>query len=464
MNNNSLAVLILAAGKGTRMNSNVPKVLHSILNRPIINYVLDSVSSFDPEKIVIVLGYESNLIKEKIDGSDFDVAIQDKQLGTGHAVLSARGCLGNFEGSVLILSGDTPLINPKTLNSFFEYHASSCSKVSFITSDVENPFGYGRIIKDKDGQIIGIVEEKDANEDQKEIKEINSGIYIVDSLFLWESLKKLNNDNKQNEYYLPEIIEYAVNNDYKVSTYKIENYEESLGINTRAQLLELGSFMKNKINSTHIDKGVTIIDPATTYISPEVKIGMDTIINPNTYIYGKTNIGESCMIGPSVYIEDSDLGDKVEVKFSSYLTNCKIENGVTLGPFCHLRPEAHIAENAKIGNFVEIKKSKIGVGSKVPHLSYVGDATVGDNVNIGAGTITCNYDGVDKHQTIIEDNVFIGSDTMLVAPVRIGKEATTAAGSTITKDVGDGSLAIERSTQKEISGWSERRKKKKESK
>lgn len=464
MNNFSLAVVILAAGKGTRMNSVVPKVLHRILNQPIIKYVLNSAVALKPQRISVVLGHRSDLVKSELIKYKIDVAIQEQQMGTGHAVLCAKKTLRDFKGNILILSGDVPLIAARTLTEFCDHFYNTNSTISFITSKLDNPSGYGRILRRENNQILDIVEEKDARRDQKKIKEINAGIYLVESSFLWESLNNLNSDNRQNEYYLPGIIRYGIENGVNVSTYELKDHKETLGINTRKQLWELETIMKEKINSKHLENGVTIVDPSNTYISEDVIIGKDTVINPNTHIYGKTQIGENCTIGPSVYIEDSILGNEVVVKFSSYLTNCKIENRVTMGPFCHLRPEAHVKDNAKIGNFVEIKKSQIGIGSKVPHLSYVGDATVGNNVNIGAGTITCNYDGVNKHQTIIEDNVFIGSDTMLVAPIRIGKEATTAAGSTITKDVEQGALAIERSIQKEISGWSERKKKKKDNK
>lgn len=457
----SLAVVILAAGKGTRMNSDVPKVLHKIQNRTLISFVLKSALSLNPQKIVVVAGYKSEDLKKELGSSNVEFVIQQKQLGTGHAVMSAKRSFDGFNGDILILSGDVPSVDSSTLYNFSTYHKKSGSNLSFISAKKPDPSGYGRVLRDSDQNVLSIVEEKDTDINQKEVDEINSGIYLVESDFLWNSLEHLNTDNKQNEYYLPGIIDYGVKNDYSVSAYLVGDYRKILGVNTRSELFELERSMKNDVNAKHLNNGITIVDPATTYISEEAQIGKDTVLRPNTYVYGKTKIGSNSVIGPSVYIEDSILGNNVEVKFSSYLHNCTVEDGVVMGPFCHLRPEAHIKKNAKIGNFVEIKKSVIGEGSKVPHLSYVGDATVGNNVNIGAGTITCNYDGVSKHQTIIEDDVFIGSDSMLVAPVKIGKEATTAAGSTITKDVEPGSLAIERSNQKEIKGWSERRKKKK---
>ncbi|NIQ14136.1 MAG: bifunctional UDP-N-acetylglucosamine diphosphorylase/glucosamine-1-phosphate N-acetyltransferase GlmU [Candidatus Dadabacteria bacterium] len=457
----SLAVVILAAGKGTRMNSGFPKVLHLILKKPIINYALDTATKLNPEKIVSVLGYQSDLIKKTTSLYNTDIQIQREQLGTGHAVLCAKDSLGNFKGQIVVLSGDVPAITIDTLQKFIDYHAKNKFNVSFVSTIISDPTGYGRIIRDENNDVISIVEEKDANKKQKDIKEINCGIYCFDSGYLWNNIKKLDTNNNQNEYYLPGLIELAVMSGNKVGIFKVEEQNEVLGVNTREELLNMEKYMNSKAISKYMDEGVTFIDPDTTFISPDVIIGKDTVIYPNTYLYGKTVIGENCTIGPSAYIENSRVGDFVTVKFSSYLIDCVVENNVTMGPFCHLRPETYIKEKAKIGNFVEIKKSEIGIGSKVPHLSYVGDATVGNDVNIGAGTITCNYDGVNKNKTIIEDNVFIGSDTMLVAPVKIGKEATTAAGSTITKDVASGALAIERSTQKEIKDWSERRKAKK---
>ena len=301
------------------------------------------------------------------------------------------------------------------------------------------------------------MEDKDATADERKGKEINAGIYCVNSSFLWESLGGLDKENSQGEYYLPGIINLCVSRKRRLLAFTLANPKEVSGVNSREQLGEAEKTVRHAINRRHMENGVTIVDPETTYISDSVSVGKDTTLYPNTYIYGETRIGDGCRVGPSVYIEDSLIGDNVEIRFSSYLTGCEVEDGVVMGPFCHLRPEARIKSGAKIGNFVEIKKSEIGVGSKVPHLSYVGDADIGAGVNIGAGTITCNYDGVNKHRTVVEDGAFIGSDTMLVAPVKIGKGATTAAGSTVTKDVSSGALAIERATQKEIKGWAERK-------
>ncbi len=456
----SLAVIILAAGRGVRMNSNLPKVLHPILKKPMLHYVLDAARALEPEKTVLVLGHDSEVVKRQVSDYPLETVIQEPQLGTGHAVLCCERALRDFLGDILILSGDVPAISFSSLREFADSHSKSRADLSLMSTVVDNPAGYGRVLRDADGQVLRVVEDKDATADEKKENEINAGIYCVNSSFLWESLGGLDRENSQAEYYLPGIVDFCVSKKRRLSGFTLADSKEVSGVNSKEQLSEAEATVRRTINRRHMKNGVTIVDPEATYISDSVSIGRDTVVYPNTYIYGKTSIGDGCSIGPSVYIEDSRIGNNSEVRFSSYLTGCEVGDGVVMGPFCHLRPEARIKDGAKIGNFVEIKKSEIGAGSKVPHLSYVGDADIGDGVNIGAGTITCNYDGVNKHRTVVEDGAFIGSDTMLVAPVRVGKEATTAAGSTITKDVSTGALAIERSGQKEVAGWAERKKKK----
>jgi len=457
-----LRTLILAAGKGTRMKSDLPKVIHPILNRPMLNYVLDAVSNLKPDITYIIVGYKKEMICSAVDNLSLNVeyVIQNRQLGTGHAISRAESKLKNFRGDILIINGDCPAITGNELKKFVSKHSKNRSTLSLITSEIENPYGYGRIVRDGANKLHSIIEEKDASLQIKKINEVNSGIYCVKSQFLWEALKKLRTKNRQKEYYLPDIVEYAVGKKMKITTHNVRDSDEILGVNDKAELSKLERILKFRILKKLYMAGVTVVDPESTFISPDVRIGSDTVIQPGTYIFGNTKIGKSCSIGPNVYIEDTAIGNNVEIKFSSYMSSCKIKNNVIIGPFAHLRPEANIGNNSKIGNFVEIKKSKIGNRSKIPHLSYVGDANVGNNVNIGAGTITCNYDGVSKHQTIIEDNVFIGSDSMLVAPVKVGKGATTAAGSTITKDVDRDALAIERNQQKIIKGWKKRKNKK----
>ncbi len=458
----SLAVIILAAGRGVRMNSEFPKALHPILKTPMLRYVLNAARQLDPEKTVLVLGHEFESVAAAISEYSVEIVRQNRQLGTGHAVLCCERVFESFKGDVLILSGDVPAFNSSTLCEFFDSHRRNEAEVSFISAFAENPDGYGRVVRDSKGNVSHIVEHGDSTEAEKEIKEINSGIYCARSAFLWENLKKLNAKNSQKEYYLPGIVDLCVSMKRKLSVFTATDYKEVIGVNTREELSNAEKALRLKINRRHMENGITIQDPETVYISDSVSIGKDTTIYSNTHIYGETSIGSGCEIGPSVYIEDSGIGNNVEIRFSSYLNGCEVEDGVIMGPFCHLRPEAKIKKGAKIGNFVEIKKSEVGIGSKVPHLSYVGDANVGNGVNIGAGTITCNYDGVNKNRTVIEDGAFIGSATMLVAPVKVGKGAVTAAGSAISKDVSADALAIERSEQREVSGWAKRKKPKKE--
>lgn len=452
--------LILAAGKGKRMKSATPKVLHPILGIPLIRYVLDAVSSLSPKEVVIVVGYKSDRIKKELDSKSINFVNQQEQLGTGHAVLSSKNLFKNHKGDILILNGDFPLIKTKTLKSFLKEHIRNSCSVSILTGVVENPKGYGRVIRNKENKVEKIVEERDCNQNQKQIKEINSGAYIMNSEFLWKSIKKINSRNSQKELYLPDIINIAYRNNLNIGVKKVDDFNEILGVNNRNELANAENIIRNEINLKHMNKGVTVIDPQSTFISPTVKIGKDTTIYPNTYIYGDSIVGNNCEIGPSVWIKNSKLGAHANIRMNCFIEGAIVKNNVQVGPFAHLRPETLVEDNAKIGNFVELKKSKVGVGSKVPHLSYVGDCTLGDNVNIGAGTITCNYDGINKNRTIIEDGAFIGSDTMLVAPIKIGRNATTGAGSTITKDVPENSLAIERSKQVSIKNWKRAQKKK----
>lgn len=438
------------------MNSELPKVLHLVLKKPILRCVLDATLEVKPEKIVLVLGHDSESVREAAAGYPAETVIQQPQLGTGHAVMCCEESLGDFAGDILILSGDVPSVSPETLLNFVKSHSESGAEVSFVSAMAEDPRGYGRVVRDPDGRPVRVVEERDATREEKKIMEINAGIYCADSGFLWESLRALDTENSQGEYYLPGIVELCVSRKEKLCVFEAADSKEVLGVNTREELAGAARSSRLAINRRHMENGVTMEDPDSTYISASAVIGRDTVIRPNTHIYGRTRVGKNCEIGPSVYIEDSSLGDGVAVKFSSYLVECRIEDGAAVGPFCHLRPETRVKKRAKIGNFVEVKKSEIGEDSKVSHLSYVGDSDIGDGVNIGAGTITCNYDGREKHRTVIEDEAFVGSDTILVAPVKIGRGAVTGAGSTITRDVSAGALAIERSQQKEIEGWAKR--------
>lgn len=453
MKDMNIAAIILAAGKGKRMNSQIPKVLHMILGVPMLDYVVQEVRELSPEKLVLVLGHGSENIKETTYKNDISIVIQSGQLGTAHAVGSAKEALRDFNGDILILNGDTPLITSNTLSKLIVFHRDKNADISVLTTHLDNPDGYGRIIRKENGYIVRIVEDADANSDEISVSEINSGAYCVHSKFLWYAIDQIVPENKQKEYYLTDIVDVAIRTKKNVRGLSVSNSDEVLGVNNRIELNRVEGVLRNKINNSLMLSGVTIIDPANTYVSPKVSIGIDTTIFPNTYIFGNTKIGDRCRIGPSVWIEESQIGDEATLNFSSFLSNTIVGDNVTIGPFAHLRPDTVIKEGVKIGNFVEIKKSDIGSGSKVPHLSYVGDATIGEGVNIGAGTITCNYDGFNKNETIIEDNAFIGSDTMLVAPVKVGKGATTGAGSTITKDVPPHSLAISRSKQTVKKNW-----------
>lgn len=455
------SVLVLAAGKGKRMKSQLPKVLHQILGCPMLGYVLRAVSEISPKRIVVVIGSGAERVKGAFPSDKIDYVFQREQLGTGHAAMCAREALKNFNRTIVIVNGDFPLIRPETLKGFIETHRKSKATVSLLTTVLDNPHGYGRVIKGRSGNVMRVVEEKDATAKEKETKEINSGTYCVESGFLWKALREIGRNNKQREYYLPDIVGIATKSRKKVVGYLATDSQEVLGVNNRAELASVERIIKRRTNEDFMRSGVTIVDPESTFISPQVSIGADTAIYANTFIYGNATIGNGCRIGPSVWIEDSQIGDEVTIKFSSYITRAVIENKVTIGPFAHIRPGAQILAGAQIGNFVEIKKSKIGRGSKVLHLSYVGDGILGERVNIGAGTITCNYDGFHKYKTVIEDDAFIGSDTMLVAPVRVGKGATTGAGSTITRDVPPGTLAIGRAKQVVIEGWKRRPREKK---
>ncbi len=451
-----LAVVILAAGKGKRMNSYEPKVLHPILGEPMISYVVDLVDFVPRRRKVVVTGYKAERVKEFLADRVELFAYQREQLGTAHAVLCAKPQLHSHKGSVLILNGDLPLLRRETLDAFVEAHRASRSVMTLMTTHMPEPAGYGRIVRDADGGIAAVVEDADATDPQKGIDEVNAGVYCVEASFLWDALALLNPNNRQHEYYLPDLIGIALAEGLEVNTFTVPESTEVLGVNTRAELAAAQRALCDRVNRRHMDNGVTILDPATTYISPRVTIDIDTVVHPCTHIYGRTSIGWGCSLGPSAWIKDAVIAHDVVIGFCTHVEGAEILDGAAVGPFARLRPGTRVGSHARVGNFVEIKNSRIGRSTKVSHLSYVGDATVGDNVNVGAGTVTCNYDGFSKHRTVIEDDVFLGSDTMLVAPVRVGKGATTAAGSTITEDVPPGSLALGRARQVVKENWKRR--------
>ncbi len=451
-------VVILAAGLGTRMKSGVAKALHPLADRPLVQHVLSAAAAVEPGKIVLVIGHQADKVRKAVEEYKPEFVLQHEQLGTGHAVREAKKSITAAPGPVLILCADTPLLGGGTLKSLVELHRKSHAAVSLITAEVKDPFGYGRVVRGRPG-VMRIIEEKDATAAQKKIREINAGIYCFEKKFLLESLDGLGNDNAQGEYYLPDTVALARKKKRAVSAFVCDNVDEVLGVNTRYDLSRAEAVMRDRTNRKWMTEGVTMLDPASTFIGDEVLLGRDTVLYGNVRLEGKTKIGEACTVYPGSRIVDSVVGDGVTVKDCSVIEESDLAAGATVGPFAHLRPGSIVGEGAKIGNFVEVKKSTIGKGSKANHLSYIGDATVGRDVNIGAGVITCNYDGFDKHPTVIEDGVFVGSDAQLVAPVRIGKGALIAAGATITRDVPPDALAISRPPQNIREGFASRRRK-----
>ncbi|HQO78827.1 MAG TPA: bifunctional UDP-N-acetylglucosamine diphosphorylase/glucosamine-1-phosphate N-acetyltransferase GlmU [Thermodesulfobacteriota bacterium] len=442
-----LATVILAAGQGTRMKSSVVKVLHRVAGKPMLQYPLVAARQIDSQKIILVLGHQENAVREAFPDPDLVIVSQPEQLGTGHAVMCARQALTGFSGDILLLCGDVPLIQTKTLALLVETHQKKENAVTVLTTVKSNPTGYGRIIRDEHGAIRRIIEERDASAEEKRVSEINSGIYCFDGLFLLEALNLLAQQNAQNEYYLTDTVDIARAQKRTVEGIPVSNEYEVMGVNTRIELAQADRLKRIEILETLMLQGVTIIDPGATHIDNDVRIGQDTIVYPNTFIEGNSTIGSGCTIGAGCHIVNSTIGSNVLIKWCSVVHESIVRDKAAIGPFAHLRPGTEIGEEAKIGNFVEVKKSRIGKGSKASHLTYLGDSTIGSDVNVGAGTITCNYDGFAKHPTIIEDDVFIGSNTALVAPVQIGKGAIIGAGSTITKNVPSEALALERSKQ-----------------
>jgi bifunctional UDP-N-acetylglucosamine pyrophosphorylase/glucosamine-1-phosphate N-acetyltransferase len=432
-------IIILAAGEGTRMYSDLPKPLHNLLGKSLIDHVLTGCKPLVKDPPVIVVGHGADLIKESL-GDQVRYVHQSELLGTGHAVQQAEPLLKGKSDLVLILYGDMPLIRESTLRNIIDVQTNHPGPLTLLSFSSNNPRGFGRINRDQSGEVTAIVEENDANQEQLKIKELNAGIYCVKSDWLWDALGKLELSPK-GEYYLTDLVALAAGDGLSIASIQIEQPEELIGINTRVHLAEAGQILRKRIITELMLKGVTIIDPSSTYVDSDVVIDKDTIIHPNTYIQGASRIGKACLIGPGTRIYNSEIGDHCEIEFS-VIENSLIENGVDIGPFSHLRNGAHLGPNVHVGNFSEIKDSYLGEGTKMGHFSYIGNAQIGRDVNIGAGTITCNYDGEKKHQTIINDGVFIGSDTMLIAPLEIGEKAQTGAGSVVTKDVPANTMVV----------------------
>jgi bifunctional UDP-N-acetylglucosamine pyrophosphorylase/glucosamine-1-phosphate N-acetyltransferase len=452
-----IITIILAAGKGTRMKSDLVKVLHPLLGVPMLSYPVDlSLNDIKAEKTILVVGHQADKIKEKFRNPRIHFVLQEEQLGTGHAVLQALPFLQSFNGTVLILCGDVPLVKMETLRSFIDTFWRNESKLSVLTAVVENPSGYGRIIRGPTGWLERIVEEKDGSEEEKLIREINTGIFSIKAPFLVDGLKEIGQENAQGEYYLTDLVEIGRKRGVRCSAHMVADPTEVMGINTRADLAVANEVLRQEKVMDLMLSGVTIIDPKTAYVDKTVEIGKDTIVHPNCVLQGKTKIGERSVIESNTRIIDSLIGNEVLVRSNSVITESKIDDGASIGPFAHLRPLTEIKTKAKIGNFVEVKKSVIGKGTKANHLTYIGDSLVGEEVNVGAGTIVCNYDGFEKHQTIIGDRVFVGSNVELVAPVKVGSRSSIGAGTTVTKDIPEGALAISRVRQKNIKGWSKK--------
>lgn len=437
--------IILAAGKGTRMKSSLYKVLHPVCGKPMVEHIIERVEEIKPNKIVTIVGHGADKVKEQLDDR-CDYALQAEQLGTGHAVLQAAKFLKGKKGTTLVISGDTPLLTSQTLDNLFDYHQGKKAAATILTAHAEDPTGYGRILRDHVGIVDRIVEQKDASIEEARVQEINTGTYCFDNEVLFEALNKVTTNNAQGEYYLTDIISILKEAGLNIAAYQTPDFNESLGVNDRVALAQANKIMRDRINRRHMYNGVTFIDPAATYIDADVKIGAETVIEPGVYLKGDTVIGENCVITAQSQIVDSTIEDNVTVK-ASVIEESIVRKGADVGPFAHLRPQADIGEKAHIGNFVEVKKAEIGPHTKVGHLTYVGDATLGKDINVGCGTVFVNYDGKNKHHTTVGDHSFIGSGTNLIGPLTIAPNSCTAAGSTITDDVPQNTLAIARARQ-----------------
>lgn len=447
----NIYAVVLAAGQGTRMKSNLYKVLHPVCGKPMVEHVIDHIRGLHADRIVTIVGHGAEMVEQTI-GEKSEYALQSQQLGTAHAVQQAASLLENKDGITLVVCGDTPLISTETMNALLAHHQETDAKATILTAIADDPTGYGRIIRAENGDVLRNVEHKDTTEQERLVKEINTGTYCFDNRLLFETLKKVNNDNAQGEYYLPDVLGILKSEGERISAYTTANFHETLGVNDRVALAQAEKEMRRIIAEKHMRSGVTIISPEQTVISADAEIGRDTIIQPGVVIDGATSIGEQCVIGPNSHIENSTIGSFTTVH-SSVVRDSAIGGHTAVGPFAHVRPESSIGSHVKVGNFVEVKKSILHDQCKVSHLSYIGDAELGEDVNVGCGTITVNYDGKNKHRTEVGDGAFIGCNVNLVAPVTVGKNALVAAGSTITKNVPENSLAIARVRQENKEGY-----------
>jgi bifunctional UDP-N-acetylglucosamine pyrophosphorylase/glucosamine-1-phosphate N-acetyltransferase len=457
----AITSVILAAGLGKRMNSSLPKVLHPLAGKPLIFYSLDIARSLGIEKRIVVLGHQIEKIRDTVNIVDREAICvhQREQLGTAQALQEVEPYLSDFSGMVLVLSADVPLLKQSTLYEIINHHKNSAACCTLLTTKLENPMGYGRIIRNKSGEVVAIVEQRDLSGKEEQINEINGGVYCFNSKELFTALTSVKRDNEQKEYYLTDVIKIMRDRGCLIEGIILEDSSEIMGINTQEELSRVNRIMYQRNALEHMEKGVTIISPENTFLEKNVQIGKGTIIYPFTIITAGSAVGSECHIGPYSHILESHIGNQTKV-LSSMIEQSQVGHNTSIGPYAHIRPESIIGDEVKIGNYVEIKKTYIDKGTRVSHLTYLGDATLGKKVNIGAGTITCNYDGIRKNITTIEDGVFIGSNNSLVAPLTIGKNSYTAAGSTITNNVPPGSLGIARARQENIVGWVDRKNKK----
>ena len=450
----ALTTVILAAGEGKRMRSRQPKVLHELCGRPLISYGLRLARSVG-DRIVLVVGPDADAVRAAA-GDGVTIVEQRDRLGTGHAVLQARDHCEGLEGPILVLPSDAPLLSVETIERLVSHHATTSAAATVLTAVVDRPHGYGRVLR-TGGRVKHIVEDRDATDDEKKVSEINTSVYCFDGRRLWPALERLRPENDQGEYYLTDVIGLLGKAGGRIEALAVDDPEEALGVNDRKQLAALAAIQRRRILDRHMLAGVTILDPATTYIDDTVTIGADTVIYPHVMIEVASEIGSDCVIGAGCHVRATRIGDRVLLKPYCVLTESVVEHGAVMGPFCHLRPNSHVGENCEIGNFIELKKAKVGRKTKAHHVGYLGDVVIGEGANIGAGTIFVNYDGAAKHTTIIGDGAFVGSNTSIVAPVTIGNGAYVAAGSVITKDVPADALAVERAPQVIKEGWAARR-------
>lgn len=446
--------VILAAGKGTRMKSKLYKVLHPVLGKPMVEHVVDQLDQIGVSRQIVIVGHGAEAVQDAL-GTRVEYAVQEQQLGTGHAVQMAEAELAGKPGATLVVCGDTPLLTAETLEALLAHHEAQQAKVTVLTAIADDATGYGRVIRGEDGNVRKVVEHKDASEAELAIQEINTGTYVFDNELLFDALRQVGNDNAQGEYYLPDVISIAKEAGEVVAAHTAPSFDETIGVNDRVALSQAETVMRKRTNERLMREGVTFMDAASTYISPDVVIGSDTIVYPGTVILGKTIIGSECVIGPNSDIRDSVIEDGAVVR-QSVVTDSRIGQAAQVGPFAHLRQQAVLGANTRVGNFVEIKKSTFGDGAKASHLSYIGDASIGDRVNLGCGSITVNYDGTNKFETIVEADAFVGCNVNLIAPVTVGEGAIVAAGSTITDDVPKEALAIARERQTNKEGYTKR--------